>query len=685
MAYDDLVKDSRMCYIVLGIKDRREMGITKVQIRNYKSIKNISFCFGQGGHVMHCLIGKNGAGKSNFIDAICYFYSMLGGKGTSQDIMDSNNIYVQSCEIEVEYDFGEIIINKSNPYYDEKMKELEDFLQDWKIHVRMVQYRDGTVQWYPGDMSPSMRKLLYKLFPVFCVDTRFISLQDWNGLWEIISDLSVGHLKMENEMMEKEMDAIFTQGYGDKYVKTITLLKEIFGMEGIKVNADDYRSKYKNAIMMRLGGNEFLSDENRLSYYSDGANSFKYIRLVVELITGLSNTGWKNPLLLIDEPEIGLHVQYMRDLVGCFWENRSSKVNILLSSHSPYLISELVKSEMRINLWRVYYSNHCTMIEKIKDILDEKQKFLISDTETSCYFARALLFVEGKSEIQLLNNKRIVELYPELRQITIMRYDSDNSSLKLVYPDFMNFSIPYFTMVDMDKIISYSYKKHKFKIKSDSLVNPLFNPHVLRKQQFTVYNDNLRRRHTYDAGRQIRKRLSEEEFFQDASHFYIADDSFDKLLGEIKRYCYEYRVIPVTTTVEGMIVSERNVEIAIKWMEEMLEENGRRKLQELLTLEPKKNTKYRTTIARCILNGKMDNLCGMGDNGVQIDDKIKSKVKYLNNQLGGKVSGWIGEFLDYYFQYKITVKKDNEKKKKEFERDFPELSFILHESIKMIQ
>ncbi len=661
------------------------MGISKVQIRNYKSIKNVSFSFGSDKETMHCLIGKNGAGKSNFIDAICYFHNMLGGKSPSQDIMDSNNIYAQSCEIEVEYYFGEIIINNSNPYYDEKMKELEGYLRDWRLHVRMTQYRDGTIRWYPGSMSLSMRKLLYKLFPVFCIDTRFISLQDWNALWEIISDLSVGQLKMENETMESEMDTILAQGYGDKYMKTISLLKEIFRSEGIKVNADDYKNKYKNALMMRLGGNEFLSDENKLSYYSDGANSFKYIRLVVELIAGLSNTGWKNPLLLIDEPEIGLHVQYIKDLVECFWKNCSQKVNILISSHSPHLINELIKSEMKVDLWRVYYSNSSTMLEKIKDIVDENQKFLISDTETSCYFARALLFVEGKSEIQLLNNKHIIDLYPELKQITIVRYDSDNSSLKLVYPDFMNFSIPYFTMVDMDKIISYSYKKHNFKIKSDSLVNPLFSPHVRQKQQYTVYNDKERRKNTYDARKQIEKRLKEEQFIQDAAHFYIDDDSFDKLIDEIKRYCYKYRVIPVTTTIEGVIVSERSVEIVIKWLEEILDEDGKRKLQELLADEPRENIKYRTTIIRCILNGKMDNLCGMGDSGVQIDKTVKAKVKALNHKVGGKVSGWIGDFLDYYFQHKIEKKKDIEKKKREFEKSFPELSYVLHESIKMIQ
>lgn len=661
------------------------MGISKVQIRNYKSIKNVSFSFDSDKETLHCLIGKNGAGKSNFIDAICYFHDMLGGKSTSQDIMDSNNIYAQSCEIEVEYYFGEIIINKSNPYYDEKMKELEGFLRDWKLHVRMTQYRDGTIRWYPSNMSSSMRKLLYKLFPVFCVDTRFISLQDWNALWEIISDLSVGQLKMENGVMENEMDSVLAQGYGDKYMKTIALLEDIFRSERIKVNADDYRNKYKNALMMRLGGNEFLSDENKLSYYSDGANSFKYIRLVVELIAGLSNTGWKNPLLLIDEPEIGLHVQYIKDLVECFWKNSSYKVNILISSHSPYLINELIKSEMRVNLWRVYYSNSSTMLEKIKDIVDENQKFLISDTETSCYFARALLFVEGKSEIQLLNNKHIIELYPELKQITIMRYDSDNSSLKLVYPDFMNFSIPYFTMVDMDKIILYSYNNHKFKTKPDSLVNPLYNKCVLRKQQYIVFNGNGRRGRTYDAKAHIIKRLKEEEFLQDTNHYYIADDSFDKLLEEIKRYCYEYRVIPVTTTVEGLIVSDHNVEIVIQWLEEILVEEGKRELQQLLAFNPKKDIKYCTTVVRCALNGKMDNLCVMGDNNVQVDKRVKTKVQELKFQIGGKTSGWIGDFLDYYFHYKIEKEKDIGKKKKEFEKDFPELSFVLHESIKMIQ
>lgn len=661
------------------------MGISKVQIRNYKSIRNVSFCFDQGKDAVHCLIGKNGAGKSNFLDAICYFHSMLGGKGISQDIMDSNNIYVQSCDIEVEYDFEEIALNKSNPYYDEKMKELERFLRGWKIHVRLTQYRDGTIQWYPGSMSLSMRKMLHKLFPVFCIDTRFISLQDWNSLWEIISDLSIGQLKLENETMEKEIDGILIKGYGIKYIKTITLLKETFGQEGIKLNDTDYRSKYKNALMMRLGGDEFLSGENRLSYFSDGANSFKYIRLVIELISGLSNTGWKNPLLLMDEPEIGLHVQYIKDLVECLWKNSNNKVNILFSSHSPHLINELIKSEMKTNLWRVYYNNNCTMLEKIKDILDENQKFLVSDTETSCYFARALLFVEGKTEIQLLNNKHIIELYPELKQITIVRYDSDNSSLKLVYPDFMNFSIPYFTIVDMDKIISYSYKRHKFKVKSDSLVNPLYNQFTLKKQQYFFFNDDLKRERTYDARRQIERRLREEEFFQDATHFYIADAAFDTLIREIKDYCYEYRVIPVSTTVEGMIVSDHNVEKVIKWMRENLDADGKKELKELLMCEPRENRRYRTTIVRCILNGKLDNLCGMGDNGVKMDDTVKAKVRKLNSRFGRKVGGWIGLFLDYYFQHKIETKKDLNKKRKEFEKGFPELSFILHESIKMIQ
>lgn len=660
------------------------MGISKVQIRNYKSIKNVSFCFDQGIDAIHCLIGKNGSGKSNFIDAICYFHDMLGGKDISQNIMDSNNIYVQSCDIEVEYDFGEIAISKSNPYYDEKMKELERFLRKSKIYVRMTQYKDGIIQWYPRGMSQSVRKLLYKLFPVFCIDTRFISLQDWNDLWEIIAELSIGRFKLDNEIMEKEMDALLSIGYGSKYDRTITMLKKTFGQEGIKLNDADFKNKYQNALMMRLGGTEFLSGENRLSYFSDGANSFKYIKLVIELVAGLSDTGWKNPLLLMDEPEIGLHVQYIKDLIECLSKNSSCKVNVLLSSHSPHLISELIKSEMRINLWRVYYNNGCTMLEKIKNIVDEKQKFLISDNETSCYFAKALLFVEGKTEIQLLNNRHIMELYPGLKQITIVRFDSDNSSLRLVYPDFMNFSIPYFTIVDMDKIISYSYKKHKFKIKSDSLVNPLFNSLTLKKQQFIFYNDDLKRKRTYDARLQIERRLKEDEFWQDEVHFYIEDESFESLIKEIKNYCCEYRVIPVRTTVEGVIVSDSNVEIVIKWMRENLVESGKKELRELLAREPKENQKYRTTIVRCILNGKLDNLCGMGDSNVKINRDVMTKVRNLNSKFGKKVSGWIGLFMDYYFQQKMESKKDSQKKK-EFEKDFPELSFILHKSLEMIQ
>ena len=661
------------------------MGVTRINIRNYKSIKWLSINLERKRYDLQCFIGINGSGKSNLLDAIEYFYDMLIDENDKQRIIDTNNKYLQSAEIELEYDFSQLAIKNSNPYYDEQLLDLVEYFVDGRIRLKMIQYKEGTIKWYPQEMDLKRRRIIHKLFPIFFIDTRFVSLQNWTKVWNSISDISIGKLNIDKQEITESINELMTEAYGEKYEKAIKIINDVFEQEGIKIDESSFHEQYMELLKLRLGGENFLSNENELAYYSDGLNSLKYIKLIIMLIAKLSSTGWKNPLLIIDEPEIGLHSSYIEELVSCIQENIDNNVNMVLSTHSPHLVSEIIKNDISISIWRIFYKNDYSHFEKMKDIIEDNQKYLVNDVETACYFSNALLFVEGKSERQLLCNRRLLKLYPEMKKINVVNYDSDNSSLDLIYPSHMNFSVPYLVLVDMDKILKYSYKSKKFKVNSDKLINPLYNKEVKRKQKFLFYGKGERKKKTYHQQLRIYKMLDSAKYTQDSNHLYIDDRFFEKLIVEVRDYCMQYRTLPVRTTIEGTIVNEDNVEIAIEWLKTKITDDYKIKLENILVRENIMNKKYRVTIVRCCLNGKLDILKNITESGVQVDSIVKHNMKKINSIIGKKTGGWIQEFIEFYFQNHIDAIDDEKKKYDKFKKDFKELNFILRRSIDMLQ
>ena len=58
----------------------------KVSYSNHVAIENINFKIEDGEYV--CLVGENGSGKTNILEAIDYFYSNLTTSNIRQDIFD---------------------------------------------------------------------------------------------------------------------------------------------------------------------------------------------------------------------------------------------------------------------------------------------------------------------------------------------------------------------------------------------------------------------------------------------------------------------------------------------------------------------------------------------------------------------------------------------------------------------
>ncbi|MGG7214382.1 retron Eco8 family effector endonuclease [Clostridium nigeriense] len=667
------------------------MPINSIKIRNFKSLKKIDINL-NNNYDIHCFLGRNGSGKSNLLDALNYFYDNLNKHSILEDVIDNSNPYIQRMEITLVYELSELMIKNPNQYIKDSLDYLGRYMNDKnQIFIKLVQYRDVSIRWYPNDKK--LLKIIHRLFPIYLIDTRFIDLQDWNIIWEIMSDLSQTTLKLNDKDLEKELDNSFENIYGDKYVKSLKIIEKIFNQENIKINKYDYTNRFKNSLITRFGSDQFLPNGNKLEYYSDGLNSFKYLKLLLYLVPNLAGTGWKNPMLIIDEPEIGLHPQYIDSLVKAISNNSSKGINILISTHSPNLVSELIKQDIRAAMFRASMVQGYTKIEKMNEIVEEINKPILTINESNCYFSKAVVFVEGTSEMQLLSHKLIKTIFPSISKVNFYPYNSNNTKLRFINPEIIKFNIPYIILVDMDKIIKFTYLKDSkegyFKVNSDELVNPLSNINLYKKEQLLYYSKKDYKKHfTYNLRQYITKMLTSSKFKLVYDLYYIQDYYFEKILKFIKHYCAQYNVFPVSTTVEGLIVTQQSLPKIISWIKE---ENkcDLNVLNNLLdrdkTILGKEDVGYRTTIIRLICNGKLDTLETLKQiNKDRLSKENKEKIIKLRSSIGSKTDGWIISFMNYYINKYINVLEDDLLKKDTFKKDFPELFFIMQKIESMV-
>ena len=97
------------------------MPLTRLIIKNFKSIKNCDISLSE----LNVLIGENGTGKTNLLDAISYFYRNLTDSDISEHVFDENNHYSNELRITLVYDLSQFVkISKSNS------GELPDVFED---------------------------------------------------------------------------------------------------------------------------------------------------------------------------------------------------------------------------------------------------------------------------------------------------------------------------------------------------------------------------------------------------------------------------------------------------------------------------------------------------------------------------------------------------------------------------
>ncbi len=651
------------------------MGLKEVHIKNYKSIRDYRITLKQ----MNLLLGENGSGKTNILSAIIYFYENMLTQRPSYRVFDENNPMNDQIEITMVYDMSEMLIRSRKnrkegkdaylPYY----KMIESIHQNGEAVLTMKQVKGGKIMWnLPGDK----RNVLYHLYPLYRLDAREINLVDWEELWGYIGDLLKPQAEVGKELQTRTAAEIEKNERLGRRLRQLEDIFERLQTEPVKFSLGEFS---ENLAKMYYNGAEFSYTGHRLDGFSNGTNSFNYISLLLYILSVMRRTKMKEPVLLMDEPEISLHFHMIDELTDVLFECADDIV-VLAATHSPRFVKNiLVKERDNSAIYQVYkkgdYSRLCLLSMFSKE--EKRERYFLTEHHANAFFARILILVEGETELELLQDPYLRQLFPVLKQAEIIKGMSDKVIYRIVDTATRHYNVPMASLLDMDKILKWDANRKRMEWKEDYRF-------VKEKEKYyygAKRNSAVKKRKRIEA-------MCEKCCFASRLPFYSSEDkNYQELLKEIKAYYENYSIFPVETTIEGVLINKNNYLQIVQYLRQTGKWKSVEKAFGLLY-----NSNDQLNFLRLLFHGKSDFLLKTG----QIMNQNKAIYSELANALNNcsiRKTNWVSEWLQHYFSrwtgigaselnrrnfetWCSDAKRRNELKRR-FIFDFPELAQFL--------
>lgn len=624
------------------------MPITRIIIKNYKSIKNCDISLSD----LSLLIGENGTGKTSILEAINYFYQNLTESNASMAVFDENNRYSNEVRIALVYDLSEFVkISKSNAdlmsevfqeqagekaqkyngYY-KTILSIAGSAKEQKICVEMSQIKGRGIRW----SSSYEKRLIFKsLFPIYYIDTRMLDVTEWGYIWDMLGELA----KVSNtqrKIIQNKINSILldTEQETSRKLKVIT---DIFNDADVSVKSARSRDFAKNVAKVYFAGENIHQRGRQLGYYSAGTNSVKYIELLLKSIDAISRTKMKEPMVLFDEPEIGLHTAYLDELADTMLDV-NPRLEIIVSTHSPRLTKNILVGSETASLYNVKLEGRYSTVYKMKKFpqYSPPSKYRVTDEHINSYFSRAVLFVEGETELELFSNPYLKLLFPELKKVDVFEAISQKPLLNIMNPSLARSQIPYLCLIDADKAIEYNQAKNCFSLKKEYFPEN-------RKELF-----QYRTKHQSEPSLLFQRKRLTAMAEKLRVHYYkpffsCRDTYYQAFISAVQQYLLRYHVFCLSTTIEGTLINSYNTYFSL----EFLKKHSKKEYFSAFKTywESLMNTD-RINVLRLLFNGKTDLLKKWGKLDLSPDEKlILERV-----MIGSKTSGWVSEYLDEFFR-----------------------------------
>ncbi|MBP5601889.1 MAG: AAA family ATPase [Treponema sp.] len=410
------------------------MQLKNLWIDNYKNLKDFSLDFGEGNH-LSILIGNNGSGKSNVLEAISGIFAEAY-RGVS-DVLDSD--YTLDYELdgknyklekkngkriyhydEMKIPNGDIIHNlPSNVialYSGEDLRLWENFYWQRYYEYLTSVYKTGFSgkmgMYYVNKYLWNISLLTLLLFRNDFSDVNSflgseLGIHDDSDINFIEIDYSYENYdKNRNSILKAFVEKINPEG---KYVCPYSLneLRKLISNSDSDFDAEP--GEVFNMLMLAFmpkdlklisGIHIILENGEAVQFFSEGEKKLILIKTILEFVAD------ENSILLLDEPDANIHEERKRKLYDLL--RNTPNRDVIMTTHSPIIAKLAAKNEL------IYLESKQGNVERIEtEKLDLIRK--LASNEWNIMKAgvflnseKPLVLFEGKSDVDFV--KRAIEL-----------------------------------------------------------------------------------------------------------------------------------------------------------------------------------------------------------------------------------------------------------------------------------
>jgi len=363
-----------------GAIEKKDTYLQHVSLKNYKSIKDVEIDFKPG---LNIIIGKNGSGKTNFINAL---NAILNFK--YNDLLDTEYDIKASFK-KGEIDFHAFVkyfmpndllefdghigrsfnnenrlkINGEGVEIPENLNE-RDFLRDQDYYFLDILIKHGT--YYREDAQfinlplsfvlVNNGKVTNQLMSVISDDNRsmFIEVYFYRlnillvQLYSTYSAIDAAEFANQVSLEELKIEIL---SFSDRCLRKINnLISDFSPIKGLRLNPNFIviKDDIERKLIIANFYLEFLVDENWLTFrlLSDGTKRLFYIISEILSRDSLSYAGDDDLFIaLLEEPELGIHPHQLHKLMQ-FIKEQSREKQIIITTHSPQVLDALGPDEL---------------------------------------------------------------------------------------------------------------------------------------------------------------------------------------------------------------------------------------------------------------------------------------------------------------------------------------------------
>lgn len=420
------------------------MHISNIEIKNFRSLKHVNIPLDK----FDVLVGQNNHGKSNFLEAIEWFYNSSG------DLRDILRKGADPKSVSVEIEFSEIqsgLENMKNPNNKatlekklnnaDKVKILcrisnKDTIERVILNAASNEYEStGTgANNFLNDFLPKLQFVK--------TETNLKDVAKYGSKTEIGQMLAgvINEILISEDEEYKDFVNKFNELFIGQNSKVSQELRKISGkvQENLKRQFKECESvifEVKSPKFEDLLKNfETSVDDGHKTTAAEKGDGMQRA-LMLAIIQAYAeyrreNEKIKNFVFLIDEAELHLHPTAQRSLKSALTELAANGDQVIITSHSSVLIADNDASQ---KIFRVEKIENITDVFPVSDIEKPSLVYdLLGGNPADLLLPRNFLLVEGTSDKAFIDIV-IGRLYPERKQVQVIPVWGDIEKVQRVF------------------------------------------------------------------------------------------------------------------------------------------------------------------------------------------------------------------------------------------------------------